>query len=122
MLSEDENDEGIEGEKVGINFQKFNLNSIVNNFHSIVIVDGMLILEVQIQKKEKSEDHDEGHLKGKEDNEGVRFEQYDEFKLDWKPWVLHLHMKYFLTPNRLIFILYFFLPLRPTTMHQINCS
>jgi len=61
-------------------------------------------------------------LKGKEYNKVIGLEQYNQFKLDRKPRIFNVGMKYFLASDRLLFILNFLQSFVPLAKYKINVS
>ena len=75
MLGQHKDHKGIKGEKTWIYFQESELNWVVNNFHSVMVVYGMFVLPVEVQKQEEDNWHDERNLKCEKYRKWIYFEQ-----------------------------------------------
>jgi hypothetical protein len=58
-------EEGIGRKKHRVHFQELKLHFVVDNLHSVVIVHGFLVHDVDEDKQREGEEHDEGAFKGK---------------------------------------------------------
>ena len=56
VLCDEEGEEQVEAEDVGVNFKEFELDLVVNHLHSVVVVDVHLVLYVQVNQHHEDQE------------------------------------------------------------------
>ena len=74
MLREDEGNVQIYGEDIGVDLQEFELDLVIDDLHTIVIVEVHLVFDVEKQEGDEDEEQDQGHVEGIEGDEGPDLE------------------------------------------------
>lgn len=113
MLGKCECYEDVDGVEIGVDFKEHILDSIIDNFHTVVVVDCFFISPICIEKEDEDEHEHGGSLECSKSNKREYFEQNYKFELNREPWILRHPMQYPLASNRSICILYLLFPLLP---------